>query len=747
MRRIFLLIATLSCIFPVNTGWGQMPDLDTGDPTAPWHIMADRIYFDDPNQSYVAEGNVSIIREGRVLTADRVILDEKSRQAFAEGDVRLVAGQDQLYGRTLNLHLDNETGLLTDGTLFLAQNHLYISGREIEKTGPESYSIRQATLTSCDGPDPAWRITSREVKVTIEGYGTARHAAFWVRRVPLLYTPYLFFPVKVERQSGLLAPSFGYSERRGAEYLQPLYWAIDDSSDATFFTHYMDKRGLRGGLEYRYVRSAESYGAVMADGFTDRRVDDGTENSDQWGFSNDATPRPNTDRYWLRAKADQNLPADFKARLDLDIVSDQDYLREFRSGQNGFTYTQDYFREMLGRDIDDYDESIRFNRLNASRLWNYYTLNADLRWFDDVIKRRQGDIDDTLQQLPVITFDGIRQSLAGSPLYVGFASSYVNFYREEGERGQRVDLHPRIYYPFYVLKGISVEPSAGFRQTAWHIDRHSEPGEEQRDHYRAIYDLRLDLNTEFFQVFDFGRAGYDRIKHAIMPEVVYEYIPDNDQGDLPLFNRSVDRILRRNTITYGITNFLTARRPLPNDQERIEKFRYLDFFRLKAFQSFDINEYNEDQEEQDRGTQDGFEPFSDITAEMDITPGRYVSFTTRAEWSPYDSQLTRYRAGPRLWNDRGDFVNAYYIYRREMEFRNQAQSETLSLAGRLIISARWQVRGEYEYNFVTSELVTSVTGVGYRSQCWSVDVDYREESNDRGFMVLFTLAGLGTIGQ
>jgi lipopolysaccharide assembly outer membrane protein LptD (OstA) len=82
-----------------------------------------------------------------------------------------------------------------------------------------------------------------------------------------------------------------------------------------------------------------------------------------------------------------------------------------------------------------------------------------------------------------------------------------------------------------------------------------------------------------------------------------------------------------------------------------------------------------------------------------------------------------------------------------MEFRNQAQSETLSLAGRLIISARWQVRGEYEYNFVTSELVTSVTGVGYRSQCWSVDVDYREERNDRGFMVLFTLAGLGTIGQ
>jgi LPS-assembly protein len=736
MRRFYLLIAALVYILPMAV-WGQIPDLDTGDSTAPWHIMADRIYFDDPNQSYVAEGNVSIIREGRVLTAERVILDEKARQAYAEGDVRLVSGQDQLYGRSITLNLDDETGLLSDGTLFLAQNHLYISGREIQKTGPESYSIRDATLTSCDGPDPAWRITSREVTVTIEGYGTARHAAFWVRRVPVIYTPYLLFPVKLERQSGLLAPSFGYSDRRGAEYLQPLYWAIADSSDATFFAHFMDLRGLRGGLEYRYVRSRQSYGTIMVDGFMDRQVDDGTEGDDRWGFPGDDHPRPNSDRYWLRAKADQDLPAEFKARLDLDIVSDQDYLREFRATQNGFAYTQSYFRENFGRDIDDYDEIIRLNRLNISRLWNQYTLNADLSWFDDVIKRRQRDTDDTLQQLPVITFDGIRQSLPGLPVYVGFASSYVNFYRQEGLSGQRLDVHPRIYYPFYVLKGISVEPSAGLRQTAWYIDREIDPAEERRDYYRTIYDLRLNLNTEFFRVYDFDTAGYDRLKHAVMPEIVYEYVPDQDQENLPLFTRSVDRILRRNTITYGITNFLTARSLLPGGQDRISRFNYLDFFRLKVFQSFDINAYNEDQDE----------PFSDIIAEMDFKPGRYVRFTTRAEWSPYDNQLTRYRAGPRLWNERGDFLNANYIYRREMETRNQAHSENLSLAGRFMIDARWQVRGEYEYNFVTSEMVISSTGFGYRSQCWGVDLDYREERNDRGFMVLFTLMGLGTIGQ
>ncbi len=749
-RRIVLPLITF-LILPIIAAWGQLPDWDTADPKAPWHIMADRIYYDETNQSYVAEGNVSVIREGRVLTADRVILDDKSRRALAEGDVRLVSGQDQLYGRRLDLDLEKETGVLSDGTVFLAQNHLYITGSQIEKTGPQSYAIRQASLTSCDDPNPAWRITGREIEVTVEGYGTAQHAAFWVRRIPVVYTPFLFFPVKLERQSGLLAPSLGYSKRNRSEYLQPLYWAINESSDATVFAHFLDRRGLRGGLEYRYILDRHSYGTVMADGLIDRQVDDGTpESSDRWGFSGDGDPRPNADRYWLRAKADQDLPGDFKARLDLDIVSDQDYLREFRSGQNGFSYTQTYFRQTFERDIDDYDERVRLNRLNTSRLWNYYTLNADISWLDDIVKRRQRESNDTLQQLPVITFDGIRQSVGRSPFYVGFTSSYVNFYREEGQRGQRADFYPRIYYPFYVLRGISVEPSAGFRQTVWHIDREPDPTEDQRDYYRAIYDLRLDLSTEFFQVFNFDTVGYDRLRHSIVPEIVYEYVPDTEEDqdeDLPLFTRSVDRITRQNTITYGLTNYLTARRPLPADENRISLYNYLDFFRFKVFQSFDINEYNEHQDEKEN-EEDNAKPFSDITAELDLTPGRFLSFTSKAEWSPYDNRLNRLRAGPRLWDERGDFLNVSYVYRRE-DTRTNAQEgiEGIALQGRLVINANWLLRGEYEYDFVESDLITSTIGFGYLSQCWGIDLDYREEPGNRGFVVFFTLVGLGTIGQ
>ena len=157
--------------------------------------------------------------------------------------------------------------------------------------------------------------------------------------------------------------------------------------------------------------------------------------------------RPNKDRYWVRAKVDQNLPAEMTAKLDLDVVSDQDYLKELQDGVNGFDKTRDYFLNTFGRDIDDYNDRVRLNQLNLNRLWSNYTFNADARWYDDVVKRRSGAPDDTLQSLPEVTLDGTKQKIAGTPVYFDLLTGYSHFYREEGTYGQRADLYPRIYYP------------------------------------------------------------------------------------------------------------------------------------------------------------------------------------------------------------------------------------------------------------------------------------------------------------
>lgn len=224
----------------------------------------------------------------------------------------------------MEINLQSETGVVYSGTLFFKENHFYIKGDKIQKIGKKSYSGDNLSITTCDGDSPAWKVTARHLEVTVEGYGKASHAALWAKKMPVLYSPYLVFPLKRKRQTGFLTPGFGYSDRKGFEYTQPFFWAINDWSDATFYGRYMAERGLMGGTEYRYLLTEDSKGMMTFNYLNDDKVDDGTENSSQdWGYTEDDELRPNSERYWFTTKSNQKLPYDVSAKLDIDIVSDR----------------------------------------------------------------------------------------------------------------------------------------------------------------------------------------------------------------------------------------------------------------------------------------------------------------------------------------------------------------------------------------------------------------------------------------
>jgi LPS-assembly protein len=231
--------------------------------------------------------------------------------------------------------MESEKGYITNGTIFIAKSNYHIQGDRIQKTGPESYTIGQAVVTTCDGALPDWKIAGRDLTVKDDGSGTAWHAVVYGRDIPFFYYPYIDFPAPGKRTTGLLMPQGGYSTRKGAFATQPFYWAIDERSDATFYLEYMSERGWKPGVEYRYFLTREAKGAVMFDYFHDDKVDNGTNNQNQdYGFKDAGGDilRTNRDRYWFRMSHDNPLPEGFLGRLELDIPSDQDYLREFKTG-------------------------------------------------------------------------------------------------------------------------------------------------------------------------------------------------------------------------------------------------------------------------------------------------------------------------------------------------------------------------------------------------------------------------------
>ena len=729
------------------------------EPDNPWHLVADEISYDKKNSVYIAKSNVAITKNEKKLFADFVSFDHNAMQVVAKGHVVMTAGEDTIFCDSMEMDLKTETGTLYNGTIFIKKNNFHIKGDKILKTGKNSYAADKASISTCDGNHPDWKITGKNLKVTIEGYGSVNHAAFWVKNMPVLYTPFFVFPVKLKRQTGLLLPQMGHSSRKGIEYTQPFYLVINESSDLTFYEHHMSRRGDKFGLEYRYVLDEKSKGTVMYDFLDDRQTDDGTPGSgDDWGYEDDDVLRPNSDRYWFRMKHDQAMPLGLFAKLDIDLVSDQDYLREFKDGYTGFRNTEKYFIKNFGRELDAYDDSVRINRLNLNRLFSLYSLNAEVRWNDNVINRRFENIDETLQELPFIGFNASKQKISTFPVYFDFDSEYTYFYSEDGINGHRLDLYPRFYLPYRYKNYLTLEPSFGIRNTAWHIDKFCRDSalEDNRQN-RMLYDIKLDLSTEIFNIARSDKGRFDRrIKNIIRPQIIYEYIPYKSQDKYPLFD-AADRIEKKNIITYSITNTMISKttehkktKGLNKEQKSTEiepennENKYQNqtcrrLCRFKVEQSYDIGE----EREKNRlkwSNKKNKRPFSPIYCEVELNPADYFFLKAEAKWSPYEGDFQSRNIAACILNQRGDRA---FVEHRYTEDSSESFYTDLSIK----VSDRISAYSEYERNMHDGKSIKTGIGFLYTARCWSMNLDFCKEDNEIKYAFMINLYGLGGLGE
>lgn len=698
-----------------------------------WNISALKVTYDDKKGVYIAEHDVTIKGGDTELTADYLEFNNISTDAYAKGNVVLTAGKDRVTCDSLQMNLQSETGTIHNGTLFMQENNFYINGNKIEKIEGDTYKTDRGTITSCSGDVPDWKISARDIKVTIEGYGFAKHATLWAKKVPTLYVPYLIFPAKKKRQTGLLAPRYSSSNRKGFEYEQPLFLAISKNQDATIYLDYMKKRGVKTALEYRYILDAESKGSFFLDYLNDQEIDDGTDQTSDYSFV--STPqRTNTNRYWIRSKLNQKLPLESSLKLDIDIVSDADYLHEFKNGFTGFQETGNYFENNFGRSIDDFDDTTRENRLNLNKTWANKALNIDFNWFDNVIARRQDTIDITLQTLPAIQYTSLNQKISSSPFYYNLDSSFDYFYRKDTTAifidGGRIDIHPTFSIPVRLKQYLYIEPSIGLRETAWYAkDFQNSTNKNDVFTHREIFDFHLDLSTKFMKVFNPNSNFADKIQHEITPELRYTYIPDTDQTDLPFFN-SIDRINGENTITWFLTQRFTTRKTTENN-----KNIYYEFAWIKLYQSYDISKKRNNDDE----------PFSDISFEGEFSFNKYISLNSQLDYSPYAHLFTSNETGITLSDPRGDSFHAEYRYKRDVSKSAFGMLE-------IVITDGLSVYYSHEQDLFNEHRIESIIGLELTKSCWSLITSYSERpsysggENDKTISIFIKLHGIGGFG-
>ena len=695
-----------------------------GDRNAKWQITASKMSYDRDEGLYVAEGDVVITRGGQVLKANEARYNEKTGMVEAIGDVVLETNGDIVRAAKAVFDLNSQTGKITKGRIFLRENHYYISGDDMEKTGPDTYVVKGCHVTTCEGDKPDWSITGSEVEITVEGYGTVKNAVFRIRDLPAFFLPYALFPAKTKRQSGVLPPAVGYSSLNGVQVEVPIYWAISDRMDATFYEQYLSERGLMQGFEYRYVAEDESKGDFLFDILQDKIGEKDLTDPDELNIS--PFPRTNETRYWLRSRTNQQLPLGVKAKLDTDYVSDRDYFKEFYGSLFGYRARPNIVRD-FGRPLDDIWSPTRRSALRLDRDQPGYSLQAISSYYE----RPDNPPDDpTPQPLGGLDFNLLPGTLPIAPFFMALNTDYDYIWREAGPRGQRASLTPLLTYPMWLGRYLQFEPSVSYTRNAQWLDQ-SVRGKDKQ--YRDAYDAQARFSTVVERIYETDWASANKLKHKIVPSLLYNYRVHKDLDAYRPWFESMDADGKMNRVALALDNFLDARR-----ETEKEGVLYEQWTRFTLIQGYRI-----DGTWWDEGLSKEERPFEPLIGILTLRPLSNLYLNTEVHWDHYDKDIPFADVSlalniPRS-GGRTDILGVDYQYVKD-------GNKGFNANGFVNLGYGFGVGGGVRRDLNTKASLAKGLYLDYQSQCWGVRVISDNLDGVGSIMVHFRLLGLGAIG-
>ncbi|MBI3076555.1 MAG: LPS-assembly protein LptD [Deltaproteobacteria bacterium] len=653
-------------------------------------VRADALTFDRDTDTYHAAGRVEIETRGLILKADEVTLEALTGETRARGGVVLQQGTDLLFAEELTLNLNTERGVIVDGTLILEKEHYRITGPRIEKTGRESYRLTDGALTTCGcelGRRPTWVITGREVDVILNEYAFVTGATFRLLDVPVLYLPYGVFPIKRDRQSGLLTPHFSQSKRHGLSLELPVYWAISDQTDATLSPEYLAKRGVKWGGEFRYALAGQVEGQTNV-----FRLDDARRERTRWA---------------LRSRHDQPFPDGTTAKVDLNLVSDNEYVSDF--SRDGFDAAAPQLRSQV----------IVAKAAEGSSLVTQFTHFRDLTLPDQA---------PVLHTLPRITYTRVRQAIEGGPLYYNLDSSFTHFERDRGLRGQRLDILPGLSWVTQPLGVLDVVPGLRLRETMYETSQ----GISGFQH-RQLVQADLSVLTSLERIYPLAGGAFERLRHSVEPSVTYSFIPTISQRSLPEFD-DVDRVPRTNLLTVGLTNRLQGRLAgAPGAPVR--ELGRLAFSQPVAFTQLEVQP----------PPAGGRQPLQNLTGQLVANPADDLSATIGGSYSHTKGHIVAYDALLSYRHPLGHAASVDYRYSKPDNINQLSPRFQLRLADLLAFAY------ESQYSYTDSRFLQSIYRLKLHSRCGCWELGFsiidRKRPNDTEFAFTFTLRGLGSLGS
>ncbi|ATU96751.1 LPS assembly protein LptD [Aeromonas salmonicida] len=722
----------------------------------PVEVDADRLEAKQGGTA-VYQGDVKVRQGVRKFDSDYAELDQKSRDVIAIGNIYYNDGQITVTSdKTLKSNLDTKNSELEEGKYQVHGSPVRGSADRVTMTNNnQNITLEGAQYTTCPPGQEVWTLKAGSIDIDqTEVFGEAWNASLWLYDYPVFYFPYINFPIKDERKTGLLYPGYTQSSKNGMDITQPFYWNIAPNYDATITSRFMDRRGLMEQVEFRYMPDPAHVGSLYFENLADDKQYDETPSLNE--------KLSDGHRYLLNARHTSRF-ADNAMRVSVDYtkVRDRDY-----------NYFND-FSPKVGTQVE--------NQLQQSLMAGYFqqnwNLNTEVRTYQILLASaqqphelmprinhnyyHQGNWYDLAWNTEVTRF-GYNNTQA-SAQNLGDAYTGTRVYTAPtltmpliDEAGYYLDSQYKLMYTRYdqevpdnmsstFTKRFTPEGASGVTLDEGIITR-------TLPSFRLKGGMTFERNQDWFG----GNAN-----QTLEPEFQYLYVPYKDQDNIGVYDSTtmrqdyyslfsdrryagLDRISDSNRVSVGVTSRVYD----DAGDERI---------RLAVAQAFDF-----------------------VAPRVKLYPSESLATNTRSPLSfEGDAKINEQwfaHAGAQYDMDQSEIssANSALEYRREKlisqlnyrfvrnanyDLSNTNQVADINQVGMLLttpLNDQWHLYGGYYRDLDQGVNVDRKVGLKYDSCCWSINFNLEwvntpdnvtmRPTSERSLGIQFEMKGLGSVG-
>jgi LPS-assembly protein len=644
-------------------------------------------------------GGVLLRRGDKQAGANSATYDPTNRALLLEGDVRYQDRGTQVSSDLAEFGYDKGRVRFEGAEFSLGRSNARGAAEALVVSEDGTLKLDGVSYTTCPPGSNDWLIEAGDIDLdTRTGVGVARHMKLRFQGVPILWAPYLSFPIGDARKSGVLAPEIGSTQRGGNEIRVPYYFNLAPNYDATVTPHLMSDRGLQLQTKFRYLSNSMD-GMVLAEYL-------GSDNQ----FNDSRSFLDFDHRYFF--------DSGWRNRINFSEVSDSQYFEDLGGSLSTSSITH------LNRNLsfDHYTRNLAF----FGQLQDYQTI-------DDAIVPE----DRPYQRLPQLIASGSwPDQWLGTRL--GFDSELVNFDRDVGVTGWRLNIAPELSLPF-TRPGWFVTPSVVLDHTRYALSETPAGADDAPSRTLPIASLDSGFSLERIM------SNQSRVQ-TIEPRILFVHVPFREQDDLPVFdtitpdlnlvqlyrtNRylGVDRIADTDQVSVGITSRIldvSSGRELVS--ATIGQTRYLSNSKVELpGQDFESSES------------------SDYIAEVSFLLNETMNFDIGYQWGASGDGTTQSEARFQYRPSRSKILNLAYRFRRD-------SLEQGDLSWSWPVGNNWNVVGRYNFSFRDDEALEQFVGIEYESCCWGLrlvsrrHISTRDGTQDSSIGLQLVLKGMASVG-